>query len=266
MPQFEKASGHTVTTTWAGTVDVMKRMAAGEVYDLVMISVPQIDELIQQGKVANGSRVDIAKSGIGVAVKAGAPKPDLSSARGAQAHAARRQDRRLHQRAERRVHGALLRAARHRGRGQGEARGVPSGGTIGTIVASGECEIGFQQVSELVHIKGIDYVGPLPPDVQRVTIFSSGVHAAAQSPDGAKALQAFLTTPSSAAVMRKHGSGNVLISARSAPRPSRPIRHRARRLRAALGLPVPVAGVAEIALDAMQIGVHPGGVASDARP
>ena len=84
-------------------------------------------------------------------------------------------------------------------------RSVPSGGTIGTIVASGDCEIGFQQVSELVHIPGIDYVGPLPPEVQRVTIFSTGIQVGANNPDGAKALAAFLTTPASAAVMRKHG-------------------------------------------------------------
>ena len=61
-------------------------------------------------------------------------------------------------------------------------RSVPSGGTIGTIVASGECEIGFQQVSELVHIKGIDYVGPLPPDVQRVTVFSTGIPGGRREP------------------------------------------------------------------------------------
>ena len=84
-------------------------------------------------------------------------------------------------------------------------RGVPSGGTIGTIVASGECEIGFQQISELVHITGIDYVGPLPADVQRVTMFSTGIPAGAPNPEGAKALVKFLTTPASAAVIRKHG-------------------------------------------------------------
>ena len=86
---------------------------------------------------------------------------------------------------------------------------MPSGGTIGTIVASGECEIGFQQVSELVHIPGIDYIGPLPADVQRVTVFSSGVQTGAAQPDAAKALVAFLTTPAAKAVMTKHGLDNV---------------------------------------------------------
>jgi molybdate transport system substrate-binding protein len=88
-------------------------------------------------------------------------------------------------------------------------RGVPSGGTIGTIVASGGAEIGFQQVSELVHIPGIDYVGPLPAEVQCVTVFSSGLQVGAAQPDAAKALVAFLTTPAAAAVMKKHGLETV---------------------------------------------------------
>ncbi len=205
LPQFERATGHQVTTTWAGTVDITKRLAAGEVHDIVVISSVELEALIGQGKIAAGSRVDLAKSGIGVAVRAGAPRPDISSA-----DALKR---------------ALL-AAKTVGYTSGPSgvymagliermgiaaevkakfRSVPSGGTIGTIVASGDCEIGFQQVSELVHIPGIDYVGPLPPDVQRVTIFSTGIQVGANNPDGAKALAAFLTTPASAAVMRRHG-------------------------------------------------------------
>ena len=86
-----------------------------------------------------------------------------------------------------------------------ETRSVASGGTIGTPVAAGDPEIGFQQVSELVHIPGIDYAGPLPADIQRVTIFSSGIQSGAENAAGAKALQQFLTTPAAAAVMRKHG-------------------------------------------------------------
>ena len=84
-------------------------------------------------------------------------------------------------------------------------RGVPSGGTIGTIVASGDAEIGFQQVSELVHIAGIDYIGPLPSDVQCVTVFSCGMQTGAAQPDAAKALVAFVTTPAAKNVMTKHG-------------------------------------------------------------
>ena len=202
VPQFERASGQTVSTTWAGTVDIVKRMAAGEVHDLIMVSSTEMDELIKQGKVAADSRVDIAKSGIGVAVRAGAPRPDISSG------AALKQ---------------TLLAAKTVGYTSGPSgvymagliermgiaaeikpkfRSVPSGGTI---VASGECEIGFQQVSELVHIKGIDYIGPLPAEVQRITVFASGVHAGAKNPDGAKALVRFLTAPAADGTIKATG-------------------------------------------------------------
>jgi molybdate transport system substrate-binding protein len=205
VPQFEQSSGHKVATTWSGTTAIMQKMAAGEVHDMVIISVPELDELTRQGKIVAGSRVDLAKSGIGIAVRKGAAKPDVSSA-----EALKR---------------ALL-AAKTVGYTSGPSgvymakliermgiadqikpkhRGVPSGGTVGTIVASGEAEIGFQQVSELVHIPGTDYVGPLPADVQCVTVFSSGVQAQGQHPAVVKALQAFLTTPAAQAVMKKHG-------------------------------------------------------------
>src|SRR6187399_1368189 len=80
VPQFERASDHQVSTTWAGTTAIMQRMAAGERYDLIVISSTELDELIRQGKIVAGSRVDLAKSGIGIAVRAGAPRPDISSA------------------------------------------------------------------------------------------------------------------------------------------------------------------------------------------
>lgn len=209
VPQFERTSGHKVATTWAGTTAIMQRMAAGETYDLVIISSPELDELTRQGKLIAGSRVDLAKSGIGIAVRAGAPKPDV------------RTPEALKQ--------ALL-AARTVGYTSGPSgvymaaliermgiaaavkpkhRGVPSGGTVGTIVATGEADIGFQQVSELVHIPGIDYVGPLPPEVQCITVFSSGVQTGATEPNAARALVAFLTTPAARDVMKKHGLETV---------------------------------------------------------
>jgi molybdate transport system substrate-binding protein len=205
VPQFESATSHQVSTTWAGTTAIMQRMAAGECYDLIIISSTELEELITQGKIVAGSRVDLAKSGIGIAVRAGTPRPDVRSSAG--------------------LKQALL-AAKTIGYTSGPSgvymagliekmgiaaevkpkhRGVPSGGTIGTIVASGGAEIGFQQVSELVHIPGIDYIGPLPPDIQCVTVFSCGLQAGASQRDAAKALMGFLTTPAAKNVMTKHG-------------------------------------------------------------
>src|SRR5205807_5321516 len=79
VPQFEKASGHKVSTIFTGTLDLQKRIAAGESYDLIIMAGPAIDDFIKAGKIVPGSRVDLAKSGVGAAVRAGAPKPDIGS-------------------------------------------------------------------------------------------------------------------------------------------------------------------------------------------
>ena len=202
VPLFEKASGHKVITTFTGTVDAEKRMASGEAYDLVIMAAPAIDAHIKAGRVTPGTRVDLASSGVGVAVRAGAPKPDIRSTDA--------------------LKKALL-AARSIGYSSGPSgvyisglfrklgiadqltpklKQTPTGVFVGSIIASGEVEIGFQQVSELAHYPGIDYVGPLPADIQLVTVFSSGLHRKAASVDAAKALVAFLTSPAATAVFR----------------------------------------------------------------
>jgi molybdate transport system substrate-binding protein len=207
VPQFERAGGQKVTTTWAGTVDIMKRMAAGdgEVHDLVIISSNELEELIKQGRIAAGSRADLAKSGIGAAVKAGAPKPNIGSADALKRTLLAAKSVGYTSGPSGVYMGTLIERMGIAADVKAKFRSVPSGGTIGTIVAAGDCEIGFQQVSELVHIPGIDYAGPLPADIQRVTIFSSGIQSGAGNAAGAQALQQFLTTPDAAAVMRKHG-------------------------------------------------------------
>jgi molybdate transport system substrate-binding protein len=205
VTQFEKATGHKVKTVFNGTLNVQKSLAAGERYDLIVMATPAIDEQIKLGKAVAGSRVDFAKSGTGVAVRKGAPKPDIGSI-----EAFKR----------------TLLGAKSIGYSTGpsgvymlsvfEKLGVadqiksklkqtPSGVFVGTLIASGETEIGFQQIAELVHFPGIDYVGPLPGDLQRMTVFSIGVHAGAKQPDAAKALVKFLTAPAAAPVIRKHG-------------------------------------------------------------
>jgi molybdate transport system substrate-binding protein len=200
--QFEKASGHTVTTTFTGTLDAQKRIAAGEAYDLIVMAGPAIDDLIKSGRIVPGSRVDLARSGIGVAVRTGAPRPDIHSTEALK---------------------KTLLAAKSIGYSSGPSgvylTGVfrrlgisdqiksklmqtATGVFVGSIVASGEVEIDFQQVSELAHYPGIDYVGPLPADIQNVTVFSSGLRIGAKSVDAAKAWITFLTSPAAAAVFR----------------------------------------------------------------
>jgi molybdate transport system substrate-binding protein len=205
VPQFEKDTGHKVTTVFTGTLDANKRLAAGETYDLLIMSGPSIDEHIKAGKVVPGSRVDLAKSGVGVGVKAGAPKPDISTTEALK---------------------KTLLAAKSIGYSTGpsgvyviglfqrmgiadEVKGklkqTPTGVFVGSIIASGEAEIGFQQVSELSHFAGVDYVGPLPADIQQFTTFSSGIVAGTKETDAAKALVKFITAPAAAAAFKKRG-------------------------------------------------------------
>jgi molybdate transport system substrate-binding protein len=203
--QFEKAAGHTVKTTLTGTLDVKKRIAGGEPFDLLIMASPDIDIFIQSGTLVPGSRVDLAKSGVGMGVRAGAPKPDISST-----EALKR----------------TLLAAKSIGYSTGPSgnyildlferlgladqikpklKQTPSGVFVGTIVANGEVELGFQQVSEMAHFAGVDYVGPLPAELQKITIFSSGIAAGAKQAEAARALVKFITSPDSREAFKKRG-------------------------------------------------------------
>jgi len=205
VPQFEKASGHKVSTVFTGTLDANKRLAAGETYDVLIMSAPSIEEHIKGGKVMPGSRTDLAKSGVGIAVKAGAPKPDISSPEALK---------------------KTLLAAKSIGYStgpsgnyvvsmfqkmgiaddiKGKLKQTPTGVFVGSIIANGEAELGFQQVSELSHFPGIDYVGPLPSAVQFITVFSGSIMAGTKETEGAKALLKFLTAPDAASVYKKRG-------------------------------------------------------------
>ena len=205
VPQFEKATGHKVTTVFTGTLDANKRLAAGETYDLLIMSGPSIDEHVKGGKVVSGSRVDLAKSGVGVGVRAGAPKPDISTTEALK---------------------KTLLAAKSIGYSTGPSgvymvsllqrmgiaeeikdklRQTQTGVFVGSIIANGEAEIGFQQVSELSNFPGVDYVGPLPADIQQMTVFASGILVGAKESDAAKALVKFITTPAAGEAFKKRG-------------------------------------------------------------
>ena len=88
---------------------------------------------------------------------------------------------------------------------KGKLKQTPSGVFVGTLIATGETEIGFQQISELVHFDGIDYVGPLPGNLQRMTVFSAAIHSGTKQADAARALVKFITAPAAAPVIKKHG-------------------------------------------------------------
>jgi molybdate transport system substrate-binding protein len=150
FPQFEKASGHKIVITWAGTNDI----SSAEALKKTLIAAKSVG--YSQGPSGVYMAGLFEKMGIADAVKA-------------------------------------------------KAKVVTPGIPVATVVRNGEAEIGFQQVSELIHEKGIDFLGPLPAEIQRITIFSGGIHTQAKEPAAAKALQSFLTAPERAPDLKKHG-------------------------------------------------------------
>jgi molybdate transport system substrate-binding protein len=205
VPQFEKGTENKVATTWAGTVDMMKRLQDGELFDLVIMAGPSIDELTKQGKIVPGSRVDLAKSGVGVAVRAGAPKPDIGSG-----EALKRTVLAAKSVAYSTGPSGVYLAGLFQRMGISEdikskIKLAPPGMPVGEMIARGEAEIGSQQVSELLPVAGIDFIGPLSADVQQITVFAGGIHTGATQADAAKALVKFLTSPQAAPVIKKKG-------------------------------------------------------------
>ena len=202
---YRAASGREVLVESVGGVDAAKRVQGGEAFDVVFLGSDAIDKLLASGNAVAGSRVDLVRSGVAVAVKAGAPRPDIGS--------------------EDAVRQAVL-AAPTIGYSTGpsgtallqlfqrwgiadqvrdrtvQARpGVP----VGSMVASGEVALGFQQFSELKDLAGIDVVGPLPRSIQITTVFSGAVCATSTQPDAVRALLAFMAAPATADMKRRHG-------------------------------------------------------------
>jgi molybdate transport system substrate-binding protein len=202
---FESTSGHKVTVAWGGTEAIFKRVASDEVFDLVLIAAPNIDRLINDGKLVQGSRVDFANSGVGVAVRSGLPKPDISSsesiknavlAAGSVAYSSGPSGFYIAELFKR-----LGIAEQVKDKTKQSASGVQ----VGELLARGEADLGFQQVSELLHVKGIDYLGPLPADIQKVTIYAIGLHVSSKEPDAARALIKALVAPAASQIIKQTG-------------------------------------------------------------
>ncbi len=206
-PAFEQATGNTVSTGWGPSMGVTTDavLARQEPIDVLIMVGYALENLVHQGVVAPGTRVDLARSGIGVVVRAGAPHPDVSTpaalrqalldaksvAYSDSASGVYIQNEMFHR--------LGIEAQMH-----GKARMIPAT-PVGEIVARGEADLGFQQISELKPIRGIDLVGPLPPEVQQVTIFSAGILARSAQPEAARALIAYLASPAAAPAIRDSG-------------------------------------------------------------
>ena len=205
VPMFERANGHKVTVNFMSGAVLPVKIKEGVQADIVITTPATLDDLIKAGKVVAGSRIDFVRSSAGVAVRAGAKKPDISTPEAVKA--------------------ALL-AAKSVGISQGpsgvhfmtvlqrlgiadeiKAKRVtpPLGTRIGTLIARGDAEIGVQQITELLLIPGIDYVGPLPKELQANIIYSLATPASAKQQDATKALAKFLTSETAVPVMKKLG-------------------------------------------------------------
>jgi molybdate transport system substrate-binding protein len=205
VAQYQRATGQPVAAEAAGGVDVAKRVQAGEAVDVVVLAADAIATLVTAGKVIAGSRVDLVRSGVAVAVRAGSvhPKIDSEDALKRAVEAARSLS---YSTGPSGVHlestfarWGILAAVRDR------IVVPPPGVPVASLVADGTAELGFQQASELLGRPGVDVVGPLPAPTQIMTIFAGGIATACQRPDAARALLSYLASPSAAEVKRRYG-------------------------------------------------------------
>ena len=202
---FHRRTGHRVAMESIGGVEAAKRVKAGEAFDVVVLASDAIANLVAASHVLAGSKVDLVHSGVAVAVKAGAARPDIGSEEAL---------KRAVQSAKSIGYstgpsGVALEKLFERWGIADEVRQrtvqAPPGVPVGTLVARGEAALGFQQLSELMHLEGIDVIGPLPAAVQITTTFSGAVCATSKEGDTVRALLDFMVSPQAAETKRRHG-------------------------------------------------------------
>jgi molybdate transport system substrate-binding protein len=205
-PQFERATQHRLAITFGGAVPLKRQIEAGETFDVVILTPALVEDLLKQGRVAAGTKTDVAKSGIGVASRAGAPKPDISTPEAFQR--------------------ALVNAKSivHSKEGQS---GIYMAGLIERLglaeqmkpktlletrpshtavaVVEGKAELGFALISEILPVSGAELVGPLPAELQNYVVFTAGISPNAKDAEAAKTFVKFFTTPAALPVLKAKG-------------------------------------------------------------
>ncbi len=209
-PQFERSTGTRVLTAYGASMgaasdSIPSRLARGEPADLVILARPALDALVAQGRVVAGSQVDLVRSSIGFAVRAGAPRPDISTVEALKraliaapsiAYSASASG--VYFEAE------LLKKLGIEDQVKPKSKRILSE-RVGTVVARGDAALGLQQVSELLPIEGIEFIGVLPPEVQRVTVFSAGISTTARAPEAARQLIEHFTSAAAVPVITRSG-------------------------------------------------------------
>jgi molybdate transport system substrate-binding protein len=210
VPEFEKATGNKVITAYGPSMGttvnaIPVRLARGEPADVLILVGYALDDLVKQGKAVADSKVDRVKSPIGIAVKTGAAKPDISSADAVKRALLEAKSVAYSDSAS----GVYVSTEMFAKLGiteamKGKAKQIPAT-PVGETVARGEAEIGLQQIAELKPVAGIDIVGPLPPDLQKITVFSAGIASVSKEPEAGKALIKFLASPAARDALVKSG-------------------------------------------------------------
>ena len=202
---YERQSQCSIAIVSVGGVDAARRVAEGEMFDFVVLASDAIEKLAAAGRVDPRSRADLARSGTAIAVAAGAARPDVGSESAVR-------DAVLHARSIGYSTGPsgahLIRLFERWGIADAIAPRIvqaPPGVPVGTLVARGDVELGFQQLSELMHVAGIDVIGPLPAEIQVVTVFSAAVCTASVHPAATRSLLSFLASPQADTIKRAHG-------------------------------------------------------------
>jgi molybdate transport system substrate-binding protein len=203
-PRFESSTGHTLVFRFATAAELKAQIEKGETFDVAILTSAIIDDLIKQGRLAAATRADVARSGAGIAIRKGAPRPDIATA-----DALKR---------------TLLSAKSVAYVGQGATAGImtriferlgiaeemrkktrPLSGSAAEAVASGDAELGFTQISEILPVAGAELAGPLPSELQVYTVFPAAVSARAKQPAAARSLITFLTAPAAVPVIKAKG-------------------------------------------------------------
>ena len=213
-PDFERASGHRLVTTRGPSLgdspeSIPSRIKRGEPVDVVIMVGASLDELSRQGLVNASSKVNLARSEIGMVVRAGAAKPDIGSVEAfrrtlLEAKSIAYSDSGSGIYLSTTLFAKLGVADQVAGKSR-KIRGPPSGEPVAAVVARGEAEIGFQQVSELIHVAGVSFVGTLPAELQEETFFSAAIAATVRQLEAAGALIRFLASPEAASAISKTG-------------------------------------------------------------
>jgi molybdate transport system substrate-binding protein len=203
--RFEKDTRRRIAFTWGGSEAIARRIEAGEVFDVVVNTSEGVERMAAAGKVAAGSRSDFARSAVAVAVRTGLPRPDVSSEAGLKAALLAAQSIAISSGASGRHLERLFQRLGVTEQIKAKIKQPPSGAQIGDVLARGEADLGFQQVTELMHSRGFQYLGPLPADLQNYTVWAAGVHGSAPQAEAARAFSQALRGPDAGEAMRKTG-------------------------------------------------------------